>query len=86
MKAPILKRMPTQSPPGRSRSDSGFVCGPLIVKKVSPSRCETTISQRFVAIEFSMPESMLWARQICSTKGESDCRVSRSKITQILLI
>src|SRR5688572_7316881 len=75
--------MPSHSPSAEQWSGVAFVSGPRTVNIVLPFCLVTTISQWLAATEINEPARSLWARQILSTKGESDGLSSKVKIMHL---
>jgi hypothetical protein len=73
MTVPTLNRMPKNSVPSIVTANGvARVSGPRIVMYVLSWYLDTTISQVLMAIELKEPVRSICARQILSTKGESD--------------
>ena len=60
--------------------DVAFVSGPRTVMVASPWYLDSTISHWLAAMELRVPGCSVCARQIRSTKGESDSLSSKLKI------
>src|SRR5689334_8856053 len=75
--------MPSQSPSAEQSRGVALVSGPRTVRIVLPYCLVTTISQWLAATERNEPARLLWARQILSTKGESDGLSSKVKSIEL---